>query len=101
NNTPAPTANNQSFCISEEKTIGDLVVVGNNIKWYASATAVDVLDESTVLESGSYFASQTLNNCESVTRKEVVVTINNTPAPTANSVQEFCSNTNPKIINLA
>src|SRR5690606_17411897 len=92
-NTPAPTADNQSFCISEEKTIADLVAAGTDIKWYASATSNDILDVTDVLTSGSYFASQTLNSCESVDRIEVLVTISNI-LHTTSQVDILCNGAN-------
>ena len=87
--TPAPTANNQNYCISEAKTVGDLVINGTDVKWYASATSTTELDATELLVSGTYFATQTINNCESTTRTAIEVTIFDTPAPTADN-QEFC-----------
>jgi hypothetical protein len=87
--TPVPTASNQEFCIAEAKTIDDLVVTGTDVKWYNEVTGGTALDPTTVLVSGTYYATQTLNGCESVDRTEVVVTIYNTPAPTT-ADQAFC-----------
>jgi hypothetical protein len=87
--TPVPTASNQEFCIAEAKTIDDLVVTGTDVKWYNEVTGGTALDPTTVLVSGTYYATQTLNGCESVDRTEVAVTIRNTPAPTA-ADQAFC-----------
>ncbi|WP_158612046.1 Ig-like domain-containing protein, partial [Paenimyroides tangerinum] len=98
--TAAPTAQNQEFCIAENAMIANLVATGQNIKWYETATSTTELATTTVLTSGSYFASQTENNCESVNRAEVVVAIQDTAAPTATSIQEFCSNQNSKISDL-
>ena len=89
--TPAPTATNQEFCISEGKTVGDLVVNGTGIKWYASATSTTELDATEVLVSGTYYASQTLNDCESTSRTAIEVVINETPIPTGTNAINFCS----------
>lgn len=98
-NTPAPIVVNQSFCIVEGKTIGDLVVNGTSIKWYDSLTSNTVLDDTDVLASGTYFATQTLNGCESLNRVEVQVTIQDTPAPTSEN-QTYCALENKTIGDL-
>ncbi len=76
-NPNAPMATPQIFCISENKTIADLVATGTNLKWYDVATGGTALDSTTVLTSGTYYASQTLNGCESVIRAPAIVTISN------------------------
>lgn len=69
----APTALAQSFC--GNKTVADLVVTsGENIKWYDAATAGNLLALTTTLASTTYFASQTINGCESP-RASAAVTI--------------------------
>ncbi|WP_177765511.1 T9SS type A sorting domain-containing protein [Flavobacterium sp. I3-2] len=99
-NPMAPTAIAQTFCFAENKTIADLVATGTNLKWYDVATGGNALPSTTVLTTKSYFVSQTVSNCESE-RTEVIVTITPNPiAPTANAIQEFCSNTNSKISNI-
>ena len=70
----APTAIAQNFCGS--KTVADLVTTsGENIKWYDAATAGNLLTPTTALVSGTYYASQTINGCESP-RVSVAVTVN-------------------------
>ena len=69
----APTAIAQNFCGS--KTVADLVTTsGENIKWYDAATAGNLLISTTALASGTYYASQTINGCESP-RASVAVTV--------------------------
>lgn len=89
--TPAPTAPSpQTFCNSA--TVADLIANGNNIKWYSSATGGSPLLNSTVLVNGTtYYASQTLNGCESIIRLPVNVIINTPAGPTGNSIQLFCN----------
>lgn len=99
--TDAPLAEDQMFCIGEQKTISDLVVLGENIKWYASPTSSQPLSEDDLLVSSTYYATQTLNSCESINRTPVVVVINNSNAPTASAVQTFCSSINPTLANIA
>lgn len=92
-NPIAPTALNQSYCINELKTVGDLEAEGTDVKWYNSLTSTEELSVTDLLTSGSYFATQTINGCESIERTEVVVTIFNTPAPTAPN-QSYCASQN-------
>ena len=89
-NPVAPTAANQTYCINELKTVGDLEAEGSEVKWYNSLTSTEELSATDLLTSGSYFATQTVDGCESIDRKEVIVTIINTPAPTAASNQSYC-----------
>lgn len=70
----APTASAQSFCGNVNTTVADLVATGSNLQWYSVATGGTPLASSTALVNGTYYVSQTLNNCES-TRTSVVVTI--------------------------
>lgn len=85
--TPAPTAEDQTFC--EGATVADLVAEGTEIKWYASLESTEVLALTELLEAGSYFATQTIEGCESE-KTEVIVTLLETPeAPIAESPQTF------------
>ena len=88
---PAPTGTaSQEFCNSA--TIADLVLTGANLNWYASVISSSPLATSTSLNNGTtYFASQTLNGCESSDRFEVYTTINAPSSPTGNTTQSFCS----------
>lgn len=74
--TPMPTANNgQTFCDLENATIGDLTATGSNILWYTSAIGGNALSNTEGLTTGTYFATQTINGCESLARFPVDVTI--------------------------
>lgn len=94
NVTAAPTVDEttQTFC--HTGTVADLDANGDNIVWYSDPTAADAqLDPEDVLTDGtSYFASQTIDGCESATRTEVIVVITSTPAPTVDqATQTFCN----------
>jgi uncharacterized protein (TIGR02145 family) len=67
-----PTAVSQIFCANA--TVADLVAFGSTIQWYASAIGGAALATTSSLTSGTYYASQTVNGCES-TRTSVAVTI--------------------------
>ncbi len=95
----APTGNtSQSFCSTQNATIGDLRATGTAIVWYDLVTNGTVLDASTPLVNGAtYYASQTLNGCESINRLAVEVEITN-PIIDANDVTaSFCDDANDGI----
>ncbi|CAM3092669.1 hypothetical protein DRF59_13905 [Chryseobacterium flavum] len=96
---PATTTPNQTFCAVNNPKISDLQISGQNIQWYDAAGTI--LPDTTPLVNGqSYYASQTINGCES-DKTTIQVTINNTPKPAANMNQDFCASSNPTIANLA
>lgn len=101
--TPAPTGSvTQTFCESDNPTLTQLVVTGENLQWYDAATGGNSLADGTVLVDGAtYFASQTVGGCESESRLEVTVTITATIAPTGSRTQTFCQSDNPTLANLA
>ena len=84
-----PTASAaQTFC--NAVTVADLTALGTTVKWYTEATGGTALVSTASLVTGNYYASQTLNTCESPTRTLVEVTVNVTPAPTVLN-QSFCA----------
>ncbi len=88
NVTIAPTAAAQTFC--NAATVADLAVTtGTAVKWYANATGGDELEATAGLATGTYYVSQTLNECEGP-RTAVQVTLNVTAAPIA-AAQTFCN----------
>lgn len=99
-NTPAPTgAAKQQFC--NDSTIAALAVNGTAVKWYASATGTTALNNTTVLVNGTtYFASQTIDGCESSNRFQTTVSIVKVPTPNGDGIQKFCIEENPVISNL-
>ena len=82
-NTPPPTANSpQTFCISQNATLANIVVAGTQVKWYSSASSLTPIANSTILQNGvTYYATQTLQNCESVQRSPVTVALVTTNIP--------------------
>ncbi|MFP9117437.1 GEVED domain-containing protein [Flavobacterium sp. RNTU_13] len=90
NTTSAPTAAaDQTFC--QGGVVGQLSAEGTNIKWYASATSTEALGADVALVNGNmYYATQTVNGCESAQRTVVTAVINTTSAPTATADQSFC-----------
>lgn len=98
--TPLPTGNNnQEFCIDEITSIEDLNINGTDLKWYDSAVNGNILPETTLLQNGVYYVSQTLNDCESE-RFAINVKVQDTQIPISNSPQEFCIQKNAKISDI-
>lgn len=90
--TPAPTAEaSQVFCAGA--TVADLTAEGEMINWYYSATGGDALAETVMLNDATvYYASQTVNGCESAVRVAVTATVNTTPSPVVEEyVQLICN----------
>lgn len=71
NVTPAPTGNaTQAFCSAS--TVGDFAVTGTAIVWYDAAVAGNVVAVTTPIVNGTtYYASQTIDGCEGLTRLAV------------------------------
>ncbi|MDG2431738.1 T9SS type B sorting domain-containing protein, partial [Flavobacterium sp.] len=90
----------QSFCIQENATISNIAITGQNIKWHDALINGNILPNTTTLQnSTTYYASQTIDGCESE-RVPVTIQIQNTAAPTGNGSQTFCSSQNPNLSNL-
>uniref|UniRef100_UPI0037BF6537 Ig-like domain-containing protein n=1 Tax=Flavobacterium sp. TaxID=239 RepID=UPI0037BF6537 len=87
--TPAPTGStSQTLCSGS--TVANLTATGTNIKWYSTSNGGTALASTTALINGTtYYASQTVNGCESTTRLAVIVSLNN-PTVSA-SVTTVCS----------
>ena len=76
NVVPAPTgAATQS--LSSLLTIGDIVVVGSNVVWYATsanaAAGLNPLLPSQLLTNTTYYATQTISGCRSTTSLAVTI----------------------------
>ena len=79
----------QSVCNSG--TVANLSATGTAIKWYSGPTGGSSLTANTALANGTYYATQTVNTCESATRLAVTLTINTSAAPTGSNSQTFCA----------
>ncbi len=76
-NTPTPTGNtNQEFCSTASPTLNNITISGTTINWYATNTSTTILPITTTLTDGAnYYATQTINGCESVDRFSVTVSL--------------------------
>ncbi|MEO6174872.1 MAG: gliding motility-associated C-terminal domain-containing protein [Flavobacterium circumlabens] len=102
--TPTTTDDTQSFCITAAPTVANIQVNEPNVVWYSTPTGGTVIASTTPLVNGTYYGaiSNPTTGCESVTRLQVIITINNTTAtPTTNSAtQNFCSVNAPTVANI-
>jgi gliding motility-associated-like protein len=77
NTPPAQGNNTQTFCSLSNPTINDLSVYGTNILWYSDLSSQTPLPLNTILTTDSYYyATQTVNGCESQQRLEIYVILN-------------------------
>jgi gliding motility-associated-like protein len=102
NSQPLPTTTSpQTFCIQPNATLSSIAITGQNIKWYDDMTNGNLLANTTLLQNEiTYYASQTINGCESE-RVPVIINIQNTLAPTGNSIQTFCASQNPTLATIS
>lgn len=94
NTTPPPTVTEQIFCAGSGATVANLqagLVAGGTVKWYTSDTATTPLTPTTVLGSGTYYATQTVGVCESVRVASAVAVA--TIVPPASDPVEVCAGT--------
>ncbi|UUC45513.1 DUF7948 domain-containing protein [Flavobacterium cerinum] len=98
--TPEPTASNpQSFCIQQNATIADITISGQNILWYDNLNG-NIVNTGTLLQDNTtYYASQTLNNCES-SLIPITVSLVTTPLPNATTSQILCDNQNATLADI-
>ena len=78
NSPAAPTAETtQNICyVGIPKVIDLKTTSGTGVKWYSSPTSGTALDPNTNLVSGNtYYATQTVSGCESITRTAVYVNL--------------------------
>lgn len=81
--TPAPTGDSlQLFCVSQSSQLSNIKIVGGQIKWYSSMISTAVLPVTQILEDGkTYYATQTVDGCESVGRLAVTSQLVSTAIP--------------------
>jgi gliding motility-associated-like protein len=92
----APSGNSaQLYCIFNSPTVSFLTASGANIQWYASATSATPLSNTTPLITGmTYYATQTVNTCESPVRYPVTVTLSSFIIPAADFESLVCDDLN-------
>ncbi|WP_188753714.1 DUF11 domain-containing protein, partial [Parapedobacter defluvii] len=96
--TPPPSTSEQSqiFCEEAVPTIADLMVEGTDIRWYdASGKLLD--DTETLIDGEIYYATQTIDGCESAERLAITVGINHVDAGIISGSQTICPGTVPVV----
>lgn len=90
NETPKPAGNAaQDFCASASPTLASLAVAGNGIRFYNAAGTL--LPLTTPLIHGvTYFATQTVTNCESE-KLAIAVTFSTDNVPAHDHASVFCN----------
>lgn len=72
---PAPAVGTSlTFC--QGAAVSQLTANGENIQWYSSEAGGAPISPNEMLVSGTYYATQTVNGCESVVRAALAVIIN-------------------------
>ncbi len=98
--TPEPTANNtQSFCVQQNATIAAIAISGQNILWYDNVNGTIVNPGTLLQDNTTYYASQTVNGCESALTP-ITVHLVTTPLPTAATSQILCNNQNVTLADI-
>jgi len=91
---PNTSSLTQLFCDKDYATISDIKISGTSIKWYASPIGGSPIDVSEKLVNAStYYATQTINTCESFPRLAIDVSVFETvvnPTSPNNMVIETC-----------
>ena len=93
----------QTLCATQNPKLSDIAVNGTNLLWYNSNSSTNILPNTTPLQNGvTYYASQTVNGCESVNRTAISVTLINSLNAT-NYSTIICDNLNDgsEIIDLS
>ncbi len=88
NNTPPPSGSFNQIMV-QGSILSNLVITGQNIQWYSTPFGGTPLPLNTLLVNGTtYYASQTINGCESQDRLPVIVqvTLSNNEFDTINIV---------------
>lgn len=86
----APPFGNQTQTFCGSATIGNLELLGSDIRWYTSQFGgVPVSSTTSLQNNGIYYASQTINGCESLTRTAVTVSLLPAPPKPVISVNGF------------
>lgn len=83
---------NQEFC--GNANLSDLIITGENIRWYSGQNDTQPINGNIVLEDGrTYWATQTVQGCESADRLEVNVNIYRPDSPAGERSQSVCEGT--------
>lgn len=91
--TPTTTSNTQTFCASDEPTVGDIQVNEPNVIFYDSLSGGQELDPTMVLvDGGNYYgAIRDSGGCESTTRLQISIALEDgSPITLSGQAEEAC-----------
>lgn len=99
----APSAIAQTFLSSQNATVGSLIITSAGVPtWYNSVTGGTTYSTSSLLNSGTYYASQKINGCESTSRTSVVVSVfADSVGGNVSGTTSVCSGTNATTLTLS
>ncbi len=99
----APIANAQSFLVSDNATVANLQIVSSGTpNWYSSAIGGTAINSATLLSTGIYYATQTVNGCESNNRTAVTISVfPNSIGGAVSGSTTVCSGTNSTTLTLS
>ncbi len=72
--------------------ISEIPATGENLKWYRTADRSTPIPDTTILEAGDYYVTQTINGCES-SPKRFIVTFVGQPNPPLYQDKIYCGTT--------
>ena len=99
--TATPSADsNQNFCASQNATLSSISIFGTSIKWY-DINGNNLINSTPLQNNQLYYATQTINNCESNSKLPISIFIIN-PFLATDFENSFCDNSNDttELINL-
>jgi gliding motility-associated-like protein/uncharacterized repeat protein (TIGR01451 family) len=73
--TPTTADLTQEFCENENATVADIDVNEPGVIWYTTPTGGVPLSNTTPLSNGTYYASLTIDGCESIVRLAVTIIV--------------------------
>ncbi|MDR2083734.1 MAG: tandem-95 repeat protein [Bacteroidales bacterium] len=86
--TILPQIDDQSFC--DGAILASVIVPNNSIVWYLSPVGGEPLSLLTVLETRTYYAAQSVGDCENTNRVPVNISIDEPSTPITVGEQMFC-----------
>lgn len=94
---PLPTWNSsQVFCKINKPKISDITVTATNPKWYDASGIVITNLSQELTDNTKYYVTQNSSGCESG-KTEILIKLSDPTPPTGNSLQDFCSASNPTL----
>lgn len=99
----APSATAQTFLVSQNKTVGDLLITSSGTPiWYNSASGGSLYTSSALLTTGTYYASQKVNGCESTARTAVTVSVfSDSVGGSVSGSTTVCSGANSTVLTIS